>query len=99
MRAELHMRYRLLLRAERRFDAADRHWHAAAHAARALFPAPLRPSVLPIGDPGSPVRQLWERRERELLALLAARARLEGARARLATPQRHGDRLTLIAAS
>jgi hypothetical protein len=62
MRAELHMRYRLLLRAERRFDAADRHWHAAAHSARALFPAPLRPPVLPIGNPGSPVRRLRERR-------------------------------------
>ncbi len=82
MRAELHMRYRLLLRAERRFESADRHWHAAARAARALFPAPARPPVLPIGDPGSRVRRLWERRERDLLALLAARAALDRARRR-----------------
>ena len=98
MRAELHMRYRLLLRAERRFDAADRAWHAAAQAARALFPAGARPPVLPIGDPGSPVRRLWERRERELLALLAARARLDAARVRLTAPRASGYWLTLIAA-
>jgi hypothetical protein len=84
MHKDLETRRLVLLTTYRRYLEADRAWTVALAEVRAWFPAQARPYRTAIGDPGSPVRQLWERRERALLHLEIARGKLEEARRRLA---------------
>jgi len=86
MREEVRIHLRMVSRIERRYWHADRDWRRAAEAACAVFPPAQRPAGAPIGDPGSPVRRRWESRERALLTLMAAQARLRAAEARHAAP-------------
>jgi hypothetical protein len=88
MHEEIRTHLRMVRRIERRYWIADRDWRRAAEAACAMFPPSTRPAAMPIGDPGSPVRRRWEARERELLALMAAQARLRAAEARRAAAAR-----------
>jgi len=80
----LALRRRVLAGAIHRYVEADLAWRAAAVSARAWFPREQRPHLPPIGDPGSRLRNLHERRERALLRMIAARERFEAARHRAA---------------
>lgn len=83
MHADLEVRRRVLAITYRRYLTADRAWSEALREVRAWFPRGSGPNRAPIGDPGSPVRRLYERRERALLQLQAARQQLESAKRRL----------------
>lgn len=87
MQPELVIRHRVLVRAERSYTQSDLAWRRAAERARAWFPADDRPAMPPIGDPGSPLRKLWETRERSIARLMAARAKLDVERERSARRQ------------
>lgn len=80
MHADLEVRRRVLIAAYRRFMVADRDLQAAQTGARRWFrQMPARNTVL-IGDPGSPIRALTDRRDRALARLSLAMAALEEAR-------------------
>ncbi|KZY35808.1 hypothetical protein A3731_16830 [Roseovarius sp. HI0049] len=51
---------------------------------KAWFPAASRPGETAIGQPGSRIRRVYDRRERAILQLIAAKGKLEKARVRLA---------------
>jgi len=89
MQPELEAPRRLLLVAYRRYVEADRDWTVAARAARAWFPALDAPPRGVIGQPGSRLRRLYDRRERALQRLLAAREKLERARRRVRRREPH----------
>lgn len=82
MQSDLELRRRVLVKLYRRYTVADRAWQVASEAAVAwLRDAPPGKLAL-IGDPGSPVRRLYERREDARQRLYAAREKLEAARLR-----------------
>jgi hypothetical protein len=82
MQSDLELRRRVLVKFYRRYVAADRDWLVGAQAA-AMWLRDAPPGKLAlIGDPGSPVRRLYERREDARQRLLAAREKLETARRR-----------------
>ena len=84
MQVELEVRRRALLLAYRRYFEADRAFVVAAREARAWFPIGEAPPRWTIGQPGSRLRALHDRRERALQRLQVARQKLEHARLRLA---------------
>ena len=90
MHADLLTRRRVLISTYRRYLDADRAWHIALDEMKLWFPATSRPGPSVIGNPGSPIRKLYERRERALLQLEVARFKLDAARQRLA--ERHTSR-------
>ena len=69
-------RRRVLLKAYRRYLDAESDLRTAQEEALRWFPQNSRPQVLPIGQPGSRVRQLHDRRERALARLVAIRQML-----------------------
>ena len=87
MHADLEVRRRVLLLTYQRYQQADRAWTLALQEMNRWFPAGSRPGAFAIGDPGSPIRRLYERRERALLQMETARLKLEVARERLAARQ------------
>lgn len=87
MHADLSTRRRVLISTYTRYLDADRAWHMALDEMKLWFPATNRPGRSAIGNPGSPIRKLYERRERALLQLEVARFKLDAARQRLA--ERH----------
>lgn len=84
MQAELATRRRMLAVTYRRYLEADRDLTLALRETRRWFPASSPPYRWTIGDPGSRVRRLYDRRERAVAQLVAARAKLETAKRRLA---------------
>lgn len=83
MHADLEARRRVLIAAYRRFLAADRDLQAAQSNARRWFrQMPAKQTEL-IGDPGSRIRALTDRRDRALAHLSLAMAALEEARRRV----------------
>lgn len=97
MDAQLELRRRVLVVTFRKYLDAERAWNAAMRDARTWFPAGRLPSRSTIGDPGSPIRRLYERRERAVLQLAAARLKLETARQRLEARRRAaGGRRVLL---
>ncbi len=66
MTPDLNFRRRTLLVFYRRYLNADRALRLAQREALSWFPLEARPSVPPIGDPGSRVRRLYDRRDRAL---------------------------------
>ena len=76
MKTELLHHRRALMKAYRRYLAADIAWRHAQEDALAWFPSHARPQVPPIGQPGSPVRRLYDRRERALLRFVVIRRTL-----------------------
>lgn len=86
MQTRFEARRRILIAAYRRYLAADRALQSARGAARVWCPeTPVRGVAL-IGDPGSRVRRLYERRERALARLTIARSALDDARQASHTP-------------
>jgi len=90
MLAELAGRRRLLAVTYRRYLDAERAWTMLIRETRSWFPEESRPSRASIGNPGSRVRRAYERRERAMLQLYAARVKLEEAKRRLAAAARKG---------
>lgn len=78
----LETRRRVLRIYYQRYLAADRAWHSAQREALTWFPIARRSSDYPIGDPGSPLRRLFDRRERALTQLTVAHMKLRIARRR-----------------
>lgn len=88
MESQLEAHRRVLVVAYRRYLAADRALETARSTALRWFPeAPARSTVL-IGDPGSRIRRLHERRDRALAHLELARQALEEAQDRVRKPLR-----------
>ncbi|EAQ23921.1 hypothetical protein ROS217_15340 [Roseovarius sp. 217] len=69
----------------RRYLEADRAWSMALEELKGWFPLTNRPGPSVIGNPGSPIRRLYERREQALLQMQVARRKLEVAKQRLVT--------------
>ena len=90
MHADLVIRRRFLLRSDARYRAADAAWRAALAQAATWFPQQNQGPAFPMGNPGSPLRRLYEQRALALRQLEAARLRLETKRARLAAMQASG---------
>lgn len=83
MRTELERSRRLLAVTYRRYVEAELCWVRARTAARQWFPEASRPYRWTIGSPRSPMRQVYENRQRALLQLAAARRKFRDARARV----------------
>lgn len=83
MHSDLQTRRRVLLVAYRRYLEAERALSLARQEMKTWFPASLRPGDTAIGQPGSRIRRVYERRERAILQLTAAKGKLESARTRL----------------
>jgi hypothetical protein len=84
MQPDLDLRRRVLVKFYRRYVAADRAWVLETRSAATWLPEAPPGKLALIGNPGSRVRRLYDRREEALERLLAARAKLETARRRQA---------------
>ncbi|OOY25003.1 hypothetical protein BMI91_00760 [Thioclava sediminum] len=84
MRPELTTRRRALRLAFERYIEADRAWRDALVALNDWFPpsANRRPGM--IGNPGSPIRRLYDARSRALVRLEVTQVKLATAKRRLA---------------
>ena len=96
MQSDLDLRRRVLLKLYRRYVTADRDWVIETRSAVAWLPEAPPEKLALIGNPGSRVRRLYDRREAALEQLYAARAKLETARQRMAARER-GRVVLLIA--
>ena len=83
MHNDLDLRRRVLMMTYLRYVEADMSWRRACAAARGWFPEGDRPPRSTIGAPKSPVRKVYDRRQRALAQFMAARRKLSQARARL----------------
>ncbi len=84
MRQELLARRRALIVIYNRYVEADASWRRARHLARACFPEASKPYRWTIGNPRSPVRHLFEQRQKALEQLSAARTKFFAAKKRAA---------------
>lgn len=91
MHTDLATRRRVLLLIYQRYTAAEQAWSVAQRETKAWFPQSHRSPAI-IGDPGSPIRHLYDQRERAILQLEVARLKLQVARERLTC--RGGGRAT-----
>ena len=83
MHRQLEAHRRVMIIAYRRYITADRALETARSTARSWFPeAPTRGTAL-IGNPGSRIRHLYERRDRALARLELARQALDEAQDRI----------------
>jgi hypothetical protein len=82
MPSDLDLRRRVLVKLYRRYIAADRAWVLETQSAVAWLPETPPEKLALIGNPGSRVRRLYDRRRDALERLHAARAKLEAARQR-----------------
>ena len=88
MQSDLDLRRRVLVKLYRRYIAADRAFVVATRTAVGWLPEAPPEKLTVIGNPGSPVRRLYDRREEALERLLVAREKLAAARQRQATGRR-----------
>ncbi len=94
MHRELAAYRRFLAIAYRQYLEADQALASRLGDMRAFFPADCMPYRGTIGAPGSPVRRLYENRDRALMRLSAARKEFNAAKARL--DQRHLHRTKVL---
>ncbi|PUB16183.1 hypothetical protein [Yoonia sediminilitoris] len=94
MHADLVTRRRVLLLTYQRYMAADRAWKLAIRETQSWFPPARQSPASKMGNPGSPMRRLYDRRERAIQQLQTARLKLEVAKERLA--KRHRQPVLLI---
>mgnify|MGYP005849438123 CR=1 FL=1 len=99
MYPELATRRRVLILTYTRYLKADQAWASALRDMKSWFPANTRPGPSAIGNPGSPIRRLYERRARALLQLEVARQKLEAARQRATARRRTIHASVLLLAS
>ena len=83
MHSDLATRRRVLLVTYQRYQKVDRAWDIARQEMKRWFPRGERTSSSTIGNPGSPIRRLYEQRERAMRQLEVARLKLDVARQRL----------------
>ncbi len=76
MHAYTEIHRRMVLNAYHRFLAADRSLQKAQSAALSWIPEPAAQKTMIMGDPGSRVRQLHDRRDRALARLTLFRQAL-----------------------
>ena len=88
MHAELATRRRVLLLTYQRYQEADQAWKIALHEMKIWFPKASQPNSSAIGNPGSPVRRLYEQRERAMLQIEVAKLKLDSAKKRIAERRR-----------
>ncbi|KAA9007782.1 hypothetical protein [Histidinibacterium aquaticum] len=79
---DLDRRRRVLIMTYQRYTEADLAWRRACATARGWFPEGDRPPRRMIGGPESPVRKIYDRRQRALEQFMAAERKLSQARAR-----------------
>lgn len=96
MHTDLAMRRRVLLVTYQRYQKADRAWDIARQEMKSWFPRGERPNSSEIGNPGSPIRRLYEQREHAMLQLDAARLKLDVARQRLATRREKAQKAPML---
>ncbi|KUJ73188.1 hypothetical protein AVO45_15720 [Ruegeria marisrubri] len=84
MHPDLRTRRSVVFRARLAYDEADAAYRAEVRRAAELVPEAHRRYYWSIGNPGSPVRRLYERRDRALQRLNVALVKLEAARERMA---------------
>lgn len=87
MHDHLSAHRRMLFQAYRRYLAADRAWQVAQSAAQAWLPAGVTEKTALIGNPGSRMRQLYQKRNRALARLELTRAELKKAQLQLSRRQ------------
>lgn len=80
MRPDPRLHRRALLSAYHRYLVADRACRLAQEEALSWFPTENRPSVLLIGNPGSPLRRLHDRRDRAIFRLQLLRPKFHQTR-------------------
>ena len=95
MHADLIVRRRAVMTVYERFMEADRAWNEASAQMKAWLPDHDRPQHRLIGNPGSRMRRLYERRQRAVDQLEVAVLKLNLARTRLA--KRKQTRVTVVA--
>jgi hypothetical protein len=78
----------VLVKLYRRYVTADREWVIETRSAVAWLPETHSEKLALIGNPGSRVRRLYDRREAALDRLHAARQKLEAARRRMEARER-----------
>ncbi len=83
MHADLETRRRVLNVMFQRYLEADRCWNLALREMKSWFPTESQPNSSSIGNPGSPIRHLYEQRKRAMFQLEAAKTKLHVARQRL----------------
>lgn len=87
MHTDLATRRRVLLLIYQRYTAAEQAWSVAQQETKTWFPQSHHSPAL-IGEPGSPIRHLYDQRARAILQLEVARLKLQVARQRL---ERRGE--------
>ncbi|XDA97690.1 hypothetical protein AB1M95_16485 [Sulfitobacter sp. LCG007] len=84
MHTDLQTRRRVLVTSYRRYLDADRAWSAAQADLKSWFPDLSLAHLASIGEPGSPVRRLYDERNRAQQRFETARLKLAAAKSRLA---------------
>lgn len=80
MHTDLELRRRLLTKTYRSYLAADRAWIEASREVQAWMPRQARLATSAIGNPGSRIRAIYDRRDRALRLLTVARLKLANAK-------------------
>ena len=94
--ADFEVRRRLLRVTYQRYLIADRAWVSAVREMRTWFPKESRPGRCTIGNPGSPIRRLYQQREWAMQQLEVARAKLREARLRVASRRSEGKAANVL---
>ncbi len=82
MPAQHRARRRAVFLTYKRYVEADRAWNAAVQEASRWFPTETTAHLAVVGNPGSPVRNLYAERERAMLRLNVALQKLKSAQRR-----------------
>ena len=83
MHTDLQINRRVVINATQSYTRADADWHRGLSHVAEIFPDVLGHGFWQIGNPGSRIRKLYERREQALRHLDVARLKLQTARKRL----------------
>ena len=83
MHPDLEFRRHVLNLTYERYLVADRAWLDASQDVRTWLPRRARSAIAVIGNPGSPIREIYERRDKALSQLVAVRLKLEEAKRRI----------------
>jgi hypothetical protein len=84
MTSDLNFHRRVLVVLYRKYQDADRAWRLAQSEALSWFPLDTRPAGSLMGNPGSHLRRLYERRDRALSQFMVVYGEIDQARRRAA---------------
>ncbi len=88
MHSDLHTRRKLCFVAYAEYLKADKAWTSALAEASDLVPDVVGHGYWRLGDRGSPIRILYERRDRALQKMVVAHGKFKTAKTRLAEQSR-----------